>query len=141
MVGSDMDKNNLHYYVYRENLNSRKIEKYNVLNDGVVSEIKKRVKDRHVNDKDNFGEAVRQILMYYYWSRSEYEIILTSWPPYISKEELARLNIDQEDHYKKYGAYLYNNNVNLTVSEKIDIYDQVIMNWNIFIDYLWENLK
>lgn len=132
-------KYNIAYYVYVENLNKRKIEKYNVLNDGIVEEVLSRV-DK-MADKESFAEVVEQILMYHYWSRSEWEIVLTDWPPHISKEELSRLNAEQEAHFKEYGAYPYGHAVNPTVSEKIDVYDQVMLNWNIFIDYAWENLK
>ena len=136
-----MAKNNLHYYVYRENLNRRKVEKYNVLNDGIVDEIKKRMEEQHISDKKKFEEAVEQILMYHYWSRSEYEIIMTSWPPYITIEEYHRLEKELADRMEKMNREPYAMNVELRVSEKIDIYDQVMMNWNIFINYIWENLK
>ena len=49
----------------------------------------------------------------------------------ISREELDRLN--QED-------IKYRTNVNLTVGKKIDIYDQLQMNWQQFIDYVWNNI-
>lgn len=132
-------KYNIAYYVYVENINKRKIERYNVLNDGIIEEILSRV-DK-MTDKESFAAVVEQILMYHYWSRSEWEIILTDWPPHISKEELARLNVEQEAHFKEYGAYPYGHSVSLTTAEKIDVYDQVMLNWNIFIDYVWENLK
>ena len=132
-------KYNIAYYVYVENINKRKIERYNVLNDGIIEEILSRV-DK-MTDKESFAAVVEQILMYHYWSRSEWEIILTDWPPHISKEELARLNVEQEAHFKECGAYPYGHTVSLTIAEKIDVYDQVMLNWNIFIDYVWENLK
>lgn len=132
-------KYNIAYYVYVENINKHKIERYNVLNDGIIEEILSRV-DK-MTDKESFASAVEQILMYHYWSRSEWEIFLTDWPPHISKEELARLNVEQEAHFKEYGVYPYGHAVGLTIAEKIDVYDQVMLNWNIFIDYVWENLK
>ena len=132
-------KYNIAYYVYIENLNKRKIERYNILNDGIIEKILSRV--NKTTDKESFAEAVKQILMYHYWARSEWEIVLTDWPSHISKEELSRLNTEQEAHFKKYGAYPYRYTVNPTVAEKIDVYDQVMLNWNIFIDYVWENLK
>lgn len=134
-------KHNLCYYVYLENINKRKIEKYNVLNDGIVNEIKKRVKEQHIEDKNKFSEVVEQILMHHYWSRSEYEIILTSWPPYVTTEEYHRFEKELADCMEEMDREPYSMRANLRTAEKVDVYDQVTMNWNIFIDYLWKNLK
>ena len=48
--------------------------------------------------------------MYYFWSKCEWEIILSDWPP--------------SDTFCK---------------EKIDVFDQVMLNWDIFVDYIWNN--
>lgn len=63
-------------------------------------------------DKKVFEELIKTDLQYYFWSRCEWEIILTAWPP--------RSDFD--------GA-------------KIDAYDQVMLNWEQFIDYLWNHRK
>lgn len=135
-----MRKYSLAYYVYVENINRRKIEKYNVLNDAIIDEIIERTKD-FPGDKKAFAEQVEQIMMYHYWSRSEWESVLTSWPPNMRLEELIRLNQEVEESQQKYGQEPYALTVSLTTAEKIDVYDQIVMNWNIFIDYAWENLK
>lgn len=127
------------YYVYIENFNTKKIEKYNVLNEGIIKEIKEQTKG--FTNKTRFAEVVNNIMSYYFWARSEYEVVLTSWPSYITSEELDRLNEESKKYQKEYGKRPLRQSVNLTVEEKIDIYDQVKMNWNIFIDYVWENLR
>ncbi len=127
------------YYVYMENFNTKKIEKYNVLNEGIIKEIKERTKG--FTNKTRFAEVVNNIMSYYFWARSEYEVVLTSWPSYITSEELDRLNEESKKYQKEYDKRPLRQSVNLTVEEKIDIYDQVKMNWNIFIDYVWENLR
>lgn len=133
-----MKKYNLAYYVYTENINKHKIEKYNVLNDGIIEEILKRTEGF---DKKAFAEEVEHIIMYHYWSRAEWEVILTDWPTHIAPDELVRLNNEADKHEKEYGHEPYSMCVNLKTEEKIDVYDQVMMNWNIFIDYIWENLR
>lgn len=133
-------KYNLAYYVYVENINKRKIEKYNVLNDGIIDEFKKRMKEQDIIDKKQFAEMVEQVIMYHYWSRSEWEIILTSWPPNMKVEELTKLNSEVEKYQSDYGHEPYSLTVNLSTDEKIDVYDQIMMNWNIFIDYVWNNI-
>ena len=87
---------------------------------------------------EKFAEEVRKSLQYCYWSKSEYETIITSWPPYIENDELDRLNKEKEAHLEKYGNF-YREAVELNVSYKIDIYTQIMMNWNRFIDYIWNN--
>lgn len=59
---------------------------------------------------DKFCEEVKSTLMYYFWSRSEYEIILSGW-------------IKKVDEYK------------------LDVYTQVVLNWDRFIEYLWNNRR
>jgi hypothetical protein len=71
----------------------------------VVYDAYKNYKD----DFDNFSKEVRSALMYEYWSRFEYEIIISTMSEYQPK------------------------------GVKIDIYQQVMMNWDNFINYLWEN--
>jgi hypothetical protein len=55
-------------------------------------------------------------------------------------EELVKLNEEVEKYRKDYDREPYSLTVNLRTAEKIDVYDQIMMNWNIFIDYVWENL-
>ena len=95
-------------------------------------------KQKYNDNFEKFAEEVRKSLQYCYWSRSEYETIITSWPPYIESEELDRLNKEKETHLEKYGNF-YREVVELNVSHKIDIYTQIMMNWDRFIDYIWNN--
>jgi hypothetical protein len=140
-----MRKYNLSYYVYVENVNKKKIEKYNVLNDGFIEDVLKRIKlidgDIKFTDKKRFAEQVESALMSRYWCKSEWEIILTDWPTHITTDEVSRLNNEVDDYKKEYGKDPYSLCVNLRTEEKIDVYDQVMMNWNIFIDYFWECLQ
>ena len=64
-----------------------------------------------------FEKEVRSYLRYYFGSKCEWEIVVTTWP--------ARL-IDASE---------------LEVSQKLDVYEQVMMNWQPFIEYLERNLK
>ena len=102
----------LTWNVYVENVNGRKIVEHNIFNhyyflDGCIKAAKK-----FKNDREKFEEAVKTELMYYYWSKCEWEIVITSWPERQNFEDV-----------------------------KIDVYDQVMMNWDIFIDWLWDHKK
>lgn len=56
--------------------------------------------------KDEFADGLKKYLMYYMWSKCQYEIILSPWT-------------GQEDDIK------------------IDVYDQIMMNFDRFVDYVW----
>lgn len=58
-------------------------------------------------NKDDFANQIHKELRYYFWSKCEYEIIVSPWPP--------------RDKPK----------------EKIDVFTQVTNNWDAFIDYIW----
>jgi hypothetical protein len=95
-------------------------------------------KRKYKNNFEEFVEHVRKSLQYYYWSKSEYETVITTWPPYIESEELNRLNKEKHEREIRNRPF-YRDAVNLTIRYKIDIYTQVMMNWDRFIDYLWNN--
>ena len=95
-------------------------------------------KKKHKDNFEEFANYIRESLQYYYWSKSEYETIITSWPPYIENEELDRIN-QEKTEWVSQGRTFYRTAVNLTVGYKIDIYTQVMMNWDRLIDYIWNN--
>ena len=126
------------WYVYRENMNNKSIEKFNIFyHGGFRKDIEDAVKV--AGTKEIFAEMVQRSLCYYFWCKSEYEVVVTSWPPYIDKAELDRVNTEYDEYYKRWGHYPYCTNINPVVGEKVDFYDQVMMNWDVFIDYLWSN--
>ena len=99
----------LEWNVYVDDFNKREIVIHNIFNHySFVEDLKKIIKK--YTEKKEFSEQVRKILMYYYWSKCEWEIVLQGWPC--------------RDDFKE---------------EKIDVYDQIKLNWNRFIDYIWEN--
>ena len=105
-------KKELIWNVYIEDYNSRCIETRNIFDHaGFRDDVKKEAK-KCKDDRDSFEQAVKSNLMYYFWSKCEWEIILTGW---VRREEFKE--------------------------EKIDVYDQVMLNWGVFIDYLWENRR
>ena len=103
------------------------------LKDGLLV-AKKKYKDNF----EEFAEHVRSWLQYCYWSKCEYETVITSWPPYIEDAELERINKEKVERIEKYGKF-YRESVDLKTGYKIDIYTQVMMNWDRFIDYVWNN--
>lgn len=140
-----MMRNNLEWNVFIENPNSRKIEKYNIFGHfhfyNAILKLKKEVKKflkenpdpRHVlkYKEGEFSERLSREAHYYFWAKCEWEIILTSWPPYVSGEEVDRLQKEKSR---------YNTTVNLPISKKVDVYTQLEINWGVFVDYVWGHL-
>jgi hypothetical protein len=67
---------------------------------------------KHIDNRKEFSEEVSLICMYHFWSKCEWEIVLREWCGGDNAKEM-----------------------------KVDVYDQLVMNWNRFIDYLWGELK
>lgn len=107
---------NLTWNVYVYNFNKRCIETRNILgNDSVIiRDVLEKAKSEYkenVPDYDKFKEEVRNIVMYYYWAKCEWEVIISAWPPNENAKE-----------------------------EKVDVYSQVMLNFDIFYNYIYTNL-
>lgn len=98
---------NLVWNVYYHNINSKSIKIHNVFDHYRFYEDVKKAYD-HCTTKEEFTESVRNSLRYYYWCKAEWEVLIS---PYVGGD------IDD--------------------GIRVDVYDQVINNWDIFIDYLW----
>lgn len=102
---------NLKWNVFYHDINKQEITTFNVFrhgrfNDDVQKSLKK------FKDKDEFAEQLRRDLQYYFWAKSEYEIIISAWCGGNGNEDI-----------------------------KVDIYTQVMNNWDIFLEYVWNSKK
>lgn len=96
-----------HWNVYVDDFNAKEIGTYDIMqNSRFVEDARKAIKE--CETRDEFAERIRRDLMYYFWSKCEWEIILSDWPP------------------------------SGQVEKKIDVFDQVMLNFDVFVDYLWE---
>lgn len=130
----------LEYYVYYYNLNTDSIKKFNIFNHGrFLEDVEKNL--RECETKKEFAEELHKDLIYYFWSKAEWEVVITPWTPHITISELNRLNEEREKILKKYDKEPCRLYVNPEVGEKIDIYDQVMLNWDLFVDYVWSHKK
>ena len=98
--------------VYIEDFNGQCIRKFNIFRHHGFREDCAKAARKRGTDFEAFAATVRQSLMYFFWSKCEYEIILGGWPEKPSFRE-----------------------------EKVDVYDQVMLNWDVFIRWLWDNRK
>ena len=100
---------NFEWNVYVEKFNERKIEPYNIFDN--TSFLKDCAKAvKKAADKEEFSKLIHRELYYYYWCKCEWEVTIYGWPP-------------REDFNAR----------------KVDVAKQVEINWERFIDYLWEN--
>lgn len=99
----------LEWNVYIDDINKRKIIIFNVFKHYSFCEDLKEIIKKCKTIKD-FSTELKRICMYYFWSKCEYEIILTCFPKW--------------DKFKE---------------EKIDVYSQLNLNWDKFVNYIWEN--
>ena len=99
----------LEWYVYVSDFNSRTFKEYNVFNHWrFMEDLKKIARKYRDRERDQFENEMAGWLKYYYWSKAEWEIILEHWPQLGEKYQ-----------------------------EKIDVWDQIHMNWPQFCDYVW----
>lgn len=136
---SEPDKDKLEWIVIIEDWNAQQMVPYNIFNHvSFVERVKEAFKES--KNKTEFEERLRHVLLYYYWSKSEWEFIATSWPPYVNGEEIDRLNNERQEKIDKYGKF-YRADVRLNVAKKLDVYTQIRMNWSPFVNYVWTALK
>lgn len=103
-----MDKE-LKWYTYYHDWNGRVLKTFNIFNH---PSFRKDVEGylKKYKDKEEFAEKLKSSLMYFYWSKVEWEIVIAPW-------------VRSRD----------------TESIKIDVYDQVMNNWDVFLDYVWNS--
>lgn len=76
-----------------------------------------------------------------YWSKAEWELVITDTQPHIDSKELNRLITDCYLKRTVAEPPLLFSHVNLSDAEKIDVYEQVRLNWDEFVDYVWSFSK
>ena len=87
--------------------------------------------------KDRFLKELDQEARYYFWAQIEWEIFITTWPPYIDAEEICRLISEYHINRPPEQPLPEHIDVNVTKWYKIDVYSQLRANWERFADYVW----
>ena len=84
-----------------------KLRIYNVFNNAYFSEAVTNIMHTPNISRSEISEVIMRKAQWQFWGRCEYEHIISSWPPY-----------DGDKGYK------------------IDIFEQLTLNWDRFIDYI-----
>lgn len=119
--------------VYRHDINRKEIIVYNIFDHYSFNESVKKILKSEITYEE-LADKLKSETMYYFWGKAEHEVVITSFPPYIDREEIDKLVAECED--VKYRTY-----VKLEIARKIDIYEQINMNWQQFVDYIWQFAK
>lgn len=73
-----MSSKKLEWNVFINDFNSDRIINYNVLDDSyIINSLKKELKSKKIVNKEELKEFLRGKLMAKYWSRTEYEILVS----------------------------------------------------------------
>lgn len=120
------------FNVIRHDFNNKEFVPYNIIPYLVFQYKIKRDKPKTF---DEFKEFVKNESMYQWWSRCEYEVILSPWPYTSSPSERYDKKGENDveawkEHWKKH----------LGECEKIDIHYQVMMNLDVITTLVMESI-
>lgn len=105
------DPDDITWNVFYHDSNSGKIDTYNIFNHGSFRLYVKKAAKK-CQTKDEFAKNLRSELMYYFWSKCEWEVLISPWISPHKNEEM-----------------------------KADVCWQVMNNWDVFLDYVWNNKR
>ena len=100
----------LEWYVYVYDFNGNDFIAYNIFHHAGFMTKLKEIAEQYGGSRIRFADHVTNALRYYFWGKTEWEIILSSWPP--------------SDKCKP---------------RKISVFDQIMLNWERFNKYLFDN--
>ena len=98
------------WVVYRYNINAQEIQPYDIFHHASFASDVKKAARISV-DKAVFAELLRRELFYYFGYKSEWEVFITPWVGGSDAE-----------------------------ARKVDVRHQVLLNWDVFVDYVWGEL-
>lgn len=140
----------MEWIVYNFNINKQKIETYNIFKHWSFSDYTKKAANK-LKTKEEFAEQLKRELMYYFWSRSEWELIIEITEdnriflnPWVGcrEPEKVRINVTDDTSFDWMGFAKKHTNEQIYGNKaKIDVYDQVMFRWEEFVEYAWENRK
>lgn len=147
MIGEEIMKREikpLSWKVKNFNCNRQVIEDYDILRrrEDFIKKLKKKCEN-----KEEFAEALRHEMMYHFWSRAEWELIIeitednrVLLKPWVGCYDDEKATVDVTDDttfdwmgFAKHhiGKQRYKNEA------KIDVYDQIMWTWPQMAEYCW----
>lgn len=133
----------LSWLVTNFDCNTQTIKYYDVLRyrEDYIKKIKKQC-----DTKEEFAQKLKSEMLYHYWSRAEYELIIeraedgSIWLiPWCGCYEPQNVKIDVSDRTDFDWSGFADKHINTKYGNdaKIDIYDQLMYKFDEFVDYVW----
>ena len=143
----------MEWYAYYYDINRNKIDKFNVFDHCTFREYAKKAAKKY-KTKEEFTEQLKRELQFYFWSKCEWELVikiaednrifLIPWVGCRNPEEvkIEILPIVTEEGFNwEVFAKEHIMNQRYYNKAKIDVYDQVMFEWDKFAEYCWNNKK
>lgn len=140
----------LEWNVFYYNINRNKITTYNIFrHSGFNKYVEKAFEISKT--KEEFAETLRRELMYYFWSKAEWELVieldednhifLIPWCGCRNPEEI-KIDVTNDTSFDWMGFAKKNIERQIYKNEaKIDVYDQIEYVWDNFLEYVWSSKK
>ncbi len=140
----------LEWNVFYYDINRNKITTYNIFKHSGFNKYIEKAFEK-CKTKEEFAEILRRELMYYFWSKAEWELVveldednhifLIPWCGCRNPEE-TKIDVTNDTIFdwngftkKHIERQIYKNEA------KIDVYDQIEYVWDNFLEYVWNSKK
>lgn len=140
----------MEWNVYICNVNKQKIETYNIFQHWSFREYSQKAAKKY-KTKEEFVDQLKRELRYYFWSKSEWELVIeiTEYNriflnPWVGcrKPEKVRIDVTDYTSFDWIGfAEKHTKRQTYGNKAKIDVFDQVDYVWDDFVGYVWDNRK
>jgi hypothetical protein len=139
--------NMVEWNAYYHCFNSDEFKKINILQEHVdfVKYVKKH-KKKCKGNKEEFKENLRRELLFYFWAKCEWEVIVTKtdnriiMTPWVGRNKNISLDVTDNEDFDWLSFYNWIKEqkcANQNGLIKIDIYDQVMFKFDEFTDYVF----
>lgn len=128
----------MEWYVFNKtSINSDKVGLWNVFNCITFNDtITKLLEDKSLSFKE-FSKKVKDAAMYSFWAKYEYEVVVVPFPSTISIDEYENIQKEFKIFKNKYGHSPNRLYTKPQGYKKIDVFEQLSANWDIFVRYIW----
>lgn len=140
----------LEWNVFYYDINRNKIATYNIFRHGRFNKYVEEAFEIS-KTKEEFAKILRRELMYYFWSKAEWELVieldednhifLIPWCGCRNPEEV-KIDVTNDTSFDWSGFAKKNIERQIYKNEaKIDVYDQIEYVWDNFLEYVWNSKK
>lgn len=102
-------KKDLNWYAFYWDCNSNSLERTDVIHSDLIDEVKKAIKKSQ--DFNQIKEIIRRDLMWHYWSKSEWEVLVSDLHLHTPKHRIEKIDIyyQLEPNLDRITEYMINN--------------------------------